>query len=75
MRTPVDFLPDDESRIVYVRKVRVDELPPELRNQAGPREAVYAVHTADGAPWALVQNRRQAMRLAREHEMTPVSVH
>jgi len=75
MKTPVDFFPEGEDRIVYVRAVKTADLPPELRDQAGPGEIVYAVHKADGEPLALVPNRKQAMRLARVNELTPVSVH
>lgn len=75
MKTPVDFFPAGDSKIVYVRPVLVADLPEELRNQAGPVERVYAVHSADGAPLALVANRNQAMRLARENELTAMSVH
>jgi len=75
MKTPVDFFPAGESKIVYVRPVLVADLPEELRNQAGPAETVYAVHSADGAPVALVSSRSQAMRLARANELTAMSVH
>lgn len=76
MQTPVDFFPDAEAqRIVYVRAVKTEDLPPELRAQAGPAKTVYSVNTVDGEQVALVHNRNQALRLARANELTPVSVH
>lgn len=75
METPVNFFPEGEDRIVYVRAVKTADLPPELRDQAGPAEIVYAVHKADGEPLALVSKRNQALRLARANELTAVSVH
>ena len=75
MQTPVDIFPEEGDKIVYVRAVKTEDLPPELRSQAGPGETVYGVYNTDGAPLALVHNRAQALRLARVNELTPVSVH
>lgn len=61
--------------IVYVRAVRVMDLPAELRPQAGGAETIYAVHAADGERLALVRDRLLAHALARQNDMAPVSAH
>lgn len=75
MDTKIDFGTGDENRIVYVRPVKVADLPEALRDQAGPVEEIYAVHNADGERLALVQNRQLAFHLARENSYAPVNVH
>ena len=64
-----------DGRVVYVKPVDVADLPDEIREQAGPLEQLYSVHDSDGQQLALVANRRLAFALAREHDMTPVTVH
>lgn len=66
---------DDDDRIVYVRPVRVDELPEEVRAQVGNVEKLYAVHDKDGARLALVNGRHLAFALARSNDYAPVNVH
>lgn len=68
-------LPNSDQSIVYIRPVKVESLPEELRDQAGDRELVYSVHRADGAHLALVSDRGLAFDLARQHDLAPVSVH
>lgn len=75
MNTKYDFTQADENRIVYVRPVEVSDLPEELQEQAGNRERIYAVHTADGERLALVADRRMAFILAHQHDFAPVNVH
>ena len=60
---------------VYVRRVEMDSLPHEVRQQAPELEALYAVHGIDGERLALVADRRMAFVLARQNELTPLSVH
>ena len=60
---------------VYVRRVEIDSLPHEVRQQAPELEALYAVHGIDGERLALVADRRMAFVLARQNELNPVSVH
>lgn len=62
-------------RIVYVRAVALDELPEEIRAQAAGLEHLYALHDANGERLAVVKDRRTAFFLAREHEVTALSVH
>lgn len=68
------FAPEPQ-RIVYIRPVAMDSLPAELRAQAPELETIYAVHDSDGERLALVADRRLAFMLAREHELTALSVH
>ena len=74
MKSKIDFS-DQPANIVYVRPIAVDELPDELRQQAMGAETVYSVHRANGAPVALVGNRRQAFALARDNDFQPVNAH
>ncbi|MEO1306530.1 MAG: DUF1150 family protein [Pseudomonadota bacterium] len=64
-----------DPKTVYVRSVKVAELPKEVQDQANGQEELYAVHNAEGAPLALVADRKLAFFLARQNDMTPVSVH
>ena len=65
---------DGAERIVYIRAVGADELPPQARSQIGT-SPVYAIHDETGARLALVGDRALAFVVARQNEMTPVSVH
>ncbi|MGB0496845.1 MAG: DUF1150 family protein [Rubricella sp.] len=69
--TTHNALPD---RTVYVRTIRTADLPDEIREQT-EADTLYAIHDADGQQLALVDDRALAFRVAREHEMAPVSVH
>lgn len=75
MDTKVNFTPESDSRIVYVRPVAVADLPQEVRDQAAGIETLYALHSADGGRLALVADRRMAFVLARQNDLAPVSVH
>jgi hypothetical protein len=66
---------ETEARIVYVRPVAVNTLPEEVRAQVGSIGTLYAVHDASGERLALVNNRKLAFALAREHDFSPVSAH
>ena len=61
--------------IVYVRSVKTEELPQELRDKMEGAETVYAVHSTEGERLALVQDRKMAFFLARQNDMEPVTVH
>ncbi len=69
------FSPEQESRIVYVRPVRIEDLPDEVRQQAMGAETLFAVHNAEGERLALVRDRRLAFVLARQNDLAPVNVH
>lgn len=77
MHEPSDKMKAGERPIVYVRKVRVDDLPQEIRAQAsgaGLKE-LYAIGNEAGEQLALVKDRKLAFVVARQNDMTPVSVH
>ncbi|WP_415393329.1 DUF1150 family protein [Paracoccus sp. SJTW-4] len=67
--------PTAEGNTVYVRRVEMDSLPAEVRQQAPELQALYAVHGIDGERLALVADRGLAFMLARQNELNPVSVH
>ncbi len=58
--------------IVYVREVTGEELPEELK---GADTTLYALHDSDGNRLALAPDRSQAFELARQNDLSPVSVH
>ena len=74
MNTPRD-LKTAGQRIVYVKAVQVADLPKDIQASAEGLDHLYAVHDADGQPLALVANRNLAFVLARQNDMTPVTVH
>jgi hypothetical protein len=53
----------------------VDELPDEVRDQIDGLTKLYAVHSVDGERLALVKCRELAFVLARQNDMSPVTVH
>jgi hypothetical protein len=69
------FTDDGDKRIVYVREIKASDLPEAVRAQIEGRDHLYAIHAPDGAVLALVDNRQQAFIVARQNEMSPVSVH
>lgn len=75
MDTPFDFRDDANPRIVYVRAVKVADLPQDVQAEAGGLEQLYAVHDAEGERLALVRDRHLAFALARQNDMSPVTVH
>jgi len=75
MNSNYDFVPEGGRRIVYVRPVRVADLPAEVQAQAQGIETLYAVHDSDGDRLALVADRQLAFVLARQHDFAPVNVH
>lgn len=64
-----------EQKIVYIRKVAVDDLPEEVQEQAEGLKTLYAIGGADGEHLALVRDRELAFVVARQNDMTPLSVH
>lgn len=65
----------DGARIVYVRAVKVNDLPREVQAEAHGAEELYAVHATNGERLALVRDRRLAFILARQNDFSPVTVH
>lgn len=74
MNTKFEF-PESAEALVYVKEVSVETLPREVRAEAGDREHLYAVHNADGEQLALVADRDLAFVLARQNDLSPVTVH
>ena len=75
MNTPCDFSKFEQGRTVYIRPVEVADLPEDVREQVGGSDRLYAVHASDGERLALVKDRSLAFILARQNDMTPVTVH
>jgi hypothetical protein len=79
METKYDFDQDHGPRIAYVRSVNVKDLPDEVQAQVHEQmeglDTLYAVHSAEGERLALVKDRNMAFVLARQNDMTPVTVH
>lgn len=75
MDSKFDFSEGKAASTVYVRQVATSTLPEELQQQLLGVDSLYAVHNAGGERLALVRDRKLAFVLARQNEMTPVSVH
>ncbi|SIS67046.1 hypothetical protein SAMN05421759_102224 [Roseivivax lentus] len=75
MNTAFDFSKFEQGRTVYIRPVKVADLPEDMRQHAGGSEELYAVHASDGERLALVKERNLAFILARQNDMSPVTVH
>lgn len=65
----------ENMRIVYVRPLEAAELPDHIRLQTGDAKTLYGVFGPNGEQIALTPNRSMAFTLARQNELTPVSVH
>lgn len=75
MNEKFDFSPEGAGNTVYIRRVELATLPDDVRAQVPDVDALYAVHGPDGERLALVKDRSLAFTLARQNELTPVSVH
>ncbi|MEM9320430.1 MAG: DUF1150 family protein [Pseudomonadota bacterium] len=73
--TAIQNAANESQPIVYIRKVAVADLPANVRRQAAPLEALYAIGSEDGKQLALVKDRDLAFTVARQNDMQPVSVH
>lgn len=68
-------LPESDEKIVYVREVKVADLPEEVQREAGGLKTLYAVYSPQGERLALVRDRQMAFVLARQNDFAPVTVH
>ena len=75
MHSKYDFSHFDTDDLVYIKTVAVTELPLDLQRQVGPDMTLYAVHKADGERVAVVENRALAYSLARDNDLTPMTLH
>jgi len=76
--TSEDLIELGLSDIVYVKSVTSDEVKAaEVEGTEGLPDGImlYAVHTADGTPVALLNDRDTAFAAARQYSMEPMSVH
>ena len=62
-------------QIVYVKPVKVADLPKDVQAQVEGLDQLYAVHDSSGERLALVKERDMAFVLARQYDMAPVAVH
>ena len=75
---PIDLADMGISEFVYVRGVTSEEVKAydsEAFGNLPDGLQLYSVHTADGAPVALLDDRETAFAAASQYEMTAVSVH
>lgn len=75
MDVKYEALPRAGEPIVYVRPVKVADLPDEVREQAEGLDVIYAVHRPNGERLALVRDRAMAFALVRQNDLAPVNVH
>ena len=75
MHSKYDFSHFDTDDLVYIKTVAVTELPLDLQRQVRPDKTLYAVHKADGERVAVVENRALAYSLARDNDLTPMTLH
>ena len=75
MHSKYDFSHFDTDDLVYIKTVAVTELPLDLQRQVGPDKTLYALHKADGERVAVVENRALAYSLARDNDLTPMTLH
>lgn len=75
MHSKVDFSGYDTGKLVYIKAVDVTDLPLELQKQIDSGKTLYSVHNPDGERLALVDDRNLAFVLARENDLTPLTVH
>ena len=75
MHSKYNFSHFDTDDLVYIKTVAMTELPLDLQRQVGPDKTLYAVHKADGERVAVVENRALAYSLARDNDLTPMTLH
>jgi len=63
------------ANIVYLRPIATADLPEDIRDQAGSRETLFAVHNTKGEQVALVADAAIASHLAAANNMELVTVH
>jgi len=64
--------------LVYVREIKAKEVLEGAAAQGvtlDPEQTLYALHAADGARLAVMDDLQTVLAAARAHEMAPVSLH
>ena len=64
-----------EDRIVYLKPIDKDDVPPEVMKEAGNVENLWSVHNSAGEQLALIADLQTAYHLAREYRYSPMTVH
>jgi hypothetical protein len=64
-----------DAKTVYVRPVKRENLPQDVRAKLPVRDTVYSVQREDGEQLALVRDRKLAFILARQNDFVPLDVH
>lgn len=68
-------IPTNGQPIVYVRSVKTADLPRRIRKATEGLDEVYAILDENGAYLGLAKDRAMAFVYAKQHDMTPYSVH
>ena len=75
----VDAISFEGSRLAYIKPIGANEaralgvLPSDIKLPEGIQ--LYAIHTADGAPIAIMDTWASAYGAALQNDLTPLSVH
>lgn len=64
-----------DAKRVYVRPVKRENLPQDVRAKLPVRDTVYSVQSEDGEQLAFVRDRKLAFILARQNDFVPLDVH
>lgn len=77
METPFPNLPTDGNagNTAYIRRIKADHLPKELRAEVPEGIEIWGIHDTEGQCLALTQDRAVAFVVARQNDLCPVSVH
>ncbi|MEM1380460.1 MAG: DUF1150 family protein [Pseudomonadota bacterium] len=76
-----EFFDELDSKVCYVREVLAkdvrDDIEAELESKFAFEDdsVLYALYADDGSRIALMSDREIAFAAARQHELTPLSVH
>ena len=75
MQSKYSFSHYDTDGLVYIKTVEASDLPINLQQKVEPGKTLYSLHRSDGERMAIVGDRKLAYMLAREHDLTPLTVH
>lgn len=70
-----DDITPEAKPIAYVKAVATSELPEQIRAHMGNKTRVYAVHSEQGEPLAIVKDYKMAHIVARQNDYQSVAVH
>jgi hypothetical protein len=75
IQSKYDFSHYDTGGLVYIKTVKASDLPLNLQQGVDPGKTLYSLHRPDCERMAIVPDRKLAFMLAREHDLTPLTVH